>query len=166
MKHFNNFYNLNSTYPERIKHTPKNNPSRGNWSNERGNSTFIPTPNQKEVISILKKFNLKGIDYINCCVDFSRISYATLSIKNMSTKRYKNFSQCYYVCANLWNEQSFGNFNNWTSHLVKKYIKGNRLTWHECNDCITCILVPTAVHAFFTHLGGISECKHKQNANT
>ena len=66
MKHFNNFYNLNSTYSERIKHTPKNNPSRGNWTGERGNSTFIPTSNQKDVISILKKFNLNGIDYINC----------------------------------------------------------------------------------------------------
>lgn len=46
MSKFNNF---NSTYEEQIKHTPKNNHNRGNWSDKRGNSKFIPTANQKRL---------------------------------------------------------------------------------------------------------------------
>ena len=46
----------------RIKQTPKNNPLRGYWTGKRGNSIFIPTHNQDEIIKILNEYNLCGIN--------------------------------------------------------------------------------------------------------
>lgn len=77
----------------------------------------------------------------------------------MSTQRYKNFSQCDQLCAILWNQTGYLDFHGWTKHLVANYRKNNHYSWHERNDRLQCDLVPTPIHKFFNHSGGISECK-------
>lgn len=149
---------LYSTFQERCNHTPK---TRGYWTGERGNSIFIPFDIYSDVINELNKYNLNGITYIDGCVDFSRCSVATIAIPDMSIYRYKNFTACNEECATYWNSINFLDYSDWTSSSVKKYRKCNQLTWHERNDCANCDLVPTIIHSFFTHLGGVSECRHK-----
>lgn len=152
---------LYSTFQERYNHTPK---SRGIWTGERGNSIFIPFDIYSDVINKLNKYNLNGITYIDGCVDFSKCSVATIAIPDMSKCRYKNFAACNEKCAIYWNSINFLDYSDWTSSSVKKYREQNCFTWHERNDCVHCDLVPTIIHSFFTHLGGVSECRHRDNA--
>ena len=152
---------LFSSLKERINHTPK---TRGYWTGERGNSIFIPLDTYSDVINELNNYNLNGITYIDGCVDFSKCSVATISIPDMSACRRKNFKICDEHCAAYWNSINFLNFPDWTSSLVNKYRQLNRFTWHERNDCIHCDLVPTIIHSFFTHLGGVSESRHRNAA--
>lgn len=149
-----------SSLLERIKKTPKDNPQRGYWTNERGLSMYVPVPSQTEIIALLKKFNLKGINYIEAMADFRNCSLITVCLEHMSILRYKNFSECDRLCAERWNSINYLNCSTWTKSKVRKYRKSNCLSWHERNDRITCDLVPTKINAFFLHLGGISECKY------
>ena len=152
---------LYSTFQERCNHTPK---TRGYWTGERGNSIFIPLDTYSDVINELKTYNLNGITYIDGCVDFNRYSVATIAIPDMSIYRYKNFAACNEECASYWNSINFLDYSDWTSSSVNKYRQLNRFTWHERNDCVNCDLVPSIIHSFFTHLGGVSECRHRDNA--
>lgn len=77
----------------------------------------------------------------------------------MGTKRYKNFTLCDQACAEYWNQIGYLDFDGWTPRIVFKYRKTNAYTWHERNDRVQCDLVPTKIHSFFSHLGGVSECR-------
>ena len=143
----------------RIKQTPKNNPLRGYWTGKRGNSVFIPTHNQDEIIKILNKYNLCVINYQKGIIDLNPCSIATVSLFKMYIIRYKNFKICDMLCANLWNNSNFSNKKDWTNYNVKNYRKQYHYSWHECNDCVHCELVPTKINSFFSHFGGIAECK-------
>lgn len=44
-----------------------------------------------------------------------------------------------------------------TKAMLRDYIRDNKLTWHELNDCVTSQLVPTDINRTFLHLGGIGE---------
>lgn len=143
----------------RIKRTPKNNPLRGYWTGERGNSTYIPTTNQDEIIKILNEHHLCGIKYEKGIIDLNPCSIATVSLVKMYIIRYKNFKICDMLCADLWNNTNFLNKHDWTSKEIKYYRKQYHYSWHECNDCIHCELVPTKINSFFSHFGGIAECK-------
>ena len=59
----------NSTLEERIKKTPKENTTRGNWTGDRGESWYIPA--DKSIIDILHVFELDGILYREGIPDFS-----------------------------------------------------------------------------------------------
>ena len=152
-----------SSLSERIKKTPKNNPQRGYWINERGLSMYIPVSSQTEIITLLKEFDLIGINYIKAMPDFSKCLFATVYLEYMSILRYKNFSECDRLCAEHWSSINYLNCSTWTRSKVRKYRKSHSLSWHERNDRITCDLVPTKINAFFLHLGGISECKYASN---
>lgn len=143
----------------RIKRTPKNNPLRGYWTGERGNSTYVPTNNQDEIIKILNQYNTHGIKYQQGIIDLNPCSIATVSLEKMYITRYKNFKNCDMLCADLWNYSNFLNKHDWTHTKVKHYRKQYFYSWHECNDCVHCELVPTKINAFFLHFGGIAECK-------
>lgn len=152
---------LNSSSREdiRIKQTPKNNPSRGHWTGERGNSIYIPTNNQDEIIKILNQHNLYGIKYQKGIINLNPCSIATVRLSKMYIIRYKNFKFCDILCADLWNNTNFLNKQDWTNKEVEYYRKQYHYSWHECNDCVHCELVPTKINSFFSHFGGIAECR-------
>ena len=147
-----------SSLSERIKKNPLNNSKRGYWTGQRGNSTYIPVDRQIEIKCLLKQFGLTGITYISGIPDFRQSSFTTVKISDMSINRYWNFKHCDKACAIYWNRIHFRQ-TLWTPSLVQLYRKINHLTWHERNDRITCDLIPTKINAFFSHLGGVSECK-------
>ena len=100
---------------DRLIHTPKVQSDRGYWTGERGNSIYCPKHNDT-VLDALHKFDLPGMPYIDGMLDPRQCTIGTVCLTQMSTKRYKNFSEC--------------------------------------------DLVPTVIHSFFPHLGGVSKCKH------
>ena len=155
-----NLYPPLSTLKERMKHTPKNRPGKAYWDGPRGNSTYVVKPEQVKLLSLLNSFGLNGITYINAIADFRFCAIATVILTApMSIKRYKNFALCDQLCADLWNQTDYLGCHEWTRHLVSEYRKHNHYSWHERNDRLQCDLVPTPIHSFFNHLGGISECK-------
>lgn len=154
-----------STYKERIDRTPKENSDRGNWTGERGESTFIPS--DEEIAAILKKYGLDGIRYENGMPDFSKCSECTVEIDNMTEKRYGedgNFAQCDEKCAEQWNKEGRDGKTDWTARDVKEWREKNGYSWHERNDMKTCDLVPTKINDYFGHLGGVSECRKRDAA--
>ena len=153
-----------SSLAERIKRTPKANPQRGYWTNERGLSTYIPVPTQTEIIALLNHFNLEGIKYNDGMPAFGPCSIATVQLEHMSIIRYINFSKCDKLCADYFNSINYLNCSSWTRASVKQYRKSHSLSWHERNDRITCDLIPTKINSFFLHLGGIAEYKRTKNA--
>lgn len=96
-----------SSIIERIKRTPKANPKRGYWTNERGLSTYIPVPTQLEIIALLNHFNLEGIKYNDGMPDFGPCSIATVQLEHMSIIRYINFSKCDKLCADYFNSINY-----------------------------------------------------------
>ena len=147
-----------SSIEDRLKHTPKVQSDRGYWTGERGNSIYCPKHNDT-VLDALHKFDLPGMPYIDGMLDPRQCTIGTVCLLQMSTKRYKNFSECDRLCAAYWNEIHYLGHNDWTRHIVANYRKSRHYTWHERNDRIQCDLIPTVIHSFFPHLGGISECK-------
>ena len=148
-----------SSIDDRLKHTPKIQSDRGYWTGERGNSIYCPKHND-EVLAELHKFDLPGMPYIDGMLDPRQCTIVTVCLAQMSTKRYKNFSECDRLCAAHWNKIHYLGHSDWTRHIVANYRKSRHYTWHERNDRIQCDLVPTVIHSFFPHLGGVSECKH------
>ena len=147
----------NSTLEERIKKTPKENTTRGNWTGDRGESWYIPT--DKSIIDILHVFELNGILYREGIPDFSVCAKVTVSIENMNEIRRENFRKCDIKCAEIWSREKYKGKSRWTPSDVKQWRKENGYTWHERNDMVICDLVPTKINRFFGHLGGVSECK-------
>ena len=142
----------------RIKQTPKNNPLRGYWTGKRGNSVFIPTHNQDEIIKILNEYNLCGINYQKGIIDLNPCSIATVSLFKMYIIRYKNFKICDMLCANLWNNSNFLNtasraiFSNLSSKGFKSlYLKSGFLF------CIAFEITKSATSGF---LGSNGPCKY------
>ena len=159
-------YQLNSTYKERLDRVPKN-PENGIWSGEIGESKYVPK--SEEAQAELKSKNLDGINYKNAQADFHPISHRTVEIEHMGSQRYGksgNFEQCDQKLADQWNTDNKDNRNDWTSRDAANYRTENKLTWHECNDMKTCELVPQSVHKVCTHLGGVSECRKKEEIQT
>lgn len=54
---------LHSTYEERLQQTPKEETDRGEWSGQRGESTFKPS--DLEIGKIMQKYNMEGVEYKN-----------------------------------------------------------------------------------------------------
>ena len=156
-----------STYEDRINQTPKEISDRGIWTGERGESKYIPT--DKEILEILAKYGLNGIEYRDGIPDFSGCSEATVTIDNMSENRYGkggNFEQCDQKCADQWNKEGRDGKNDWTARDVANWRKENGYTWHERNDMKTCDLIPTKINDYFGHLGGVGECKRRDDENS
>lgn len=133
---------------------------RGTWTGERADSTFIPSYDYMK--DTLKEYGLRGIEYVNGEADFSRVADATVKIDNMTAERYgkgNNFDQANSKLAKQFNEIKKSGRDNWTAADVEDYRLSNKLTWHERCDCKTMDLVPTKIHDYFKHSGGVAECK-------
>ncbi|MGN0297761.1 MAG: HNH endonuclease [Lachnospiraceae bacterium] len=164
---------MNSSYDERIKNTPKgkwqnesgvwegdlSDNCTGTWTGKRGESTFIPS-NQDKVGKYLDDAGVDGINYVNGQPDFSPVSKGNVNIDNMSTNRLGssgNYSQADEALAKI-------RGNGTTAEDVRQWRKANNYTWHECNNMTTMQKVPTTVNSTFQHLGGVSEIRHAENA--
>lgn len=145
-----------STYEERINRTPM---EKGTWAGKRGESKFIS--DSDEVTSYLKDAKINGINYKNGIPDFTDVSKGEVKIQSMSSERHTtmgrigNFEQADAALA-----QKRG--NGCTARDVANWRKIHGYTWHELNDMETCQKVPTVINKVFRHLGGVSECKHRE----
>lgn len=153
-----------SSIEDRLKHTPTIQSDRGYWTGERGNSIYCPKYNDT-VLDSLHKFGLPGMPYIDGMLDPRQCTISTVCLAQMSTKRYKNFSECDRLCALLWNQIHYLGYDKWTRHLVANYRKDQKCTWHERNGRIQCDLIPTIIHSYFPQLGGISEYKMTEHGS-
>ncbi len=154
----NNYF---STYSERISYTPKEDGERGKWTAERGESGFVP--NDSDIKGMLRQHGLDEVTYKDGIPDFSKFSEATVGIENMTEIRADNFSQCDEKCAEQWNKENRNGRSDWTAREVQQWRKENGYSWHERNDMKTCDLIPTKINNYFTHLGGVSECKKRDS---
>lgn len=151
-------------------HIPKEGP-RGSWDGKPGDSTYVPNenyeggpPSGKDAKDALEAKGKKGIDYTNGEPDFSEVAEATVEIDEMSENRDSNFAQADQALADKWNAENHGGRNDWTAREIKEFRKANGLTWHERQDCKTMDLVDHNIHGYFTHSGGVSVCKGRNNS--
>ena len=147
---------------DRIKYSPLEASERGDWTGERGNSIFIPKyPYMKDV---LKRFGIEGIRYKNGEAYFSPVAEATVQIDKMTENRLGkegNYDQADAKLAEKFNEIRKDGLTNWDAGSVAAYRKAHKLTWHERCDLKTMDLVPTKIHTYFRHSGGVAEYKAK-----
>lgn len=145
--------------------------SGGEWSGERGESTWKPNPDgipkkdnpdNQTWEQILDKYGIDGIKYKDDYPDFSPVSEADIEIDDFSADRQKNFAQADEKLAAKWSEESQDGKDNWTAQDVRRYRQENGLTWHEHQDCKTMQLVPKEIHNNIPHEGGI--CVKKKQA--
>ncbi len=151
----------------------------GNFEGERGNSKFIPSDETKEGMACKEKlaeYGKDGIEYKNLEPDFSEVSEATVQIYDMTENRGDyydengelkdgNFSQADIKCAELFNSQKKDGRTNWTAEDVEnwRHDPDHKYTWHERCDTKTMDLVPSEIHGYCKHLGGVSECKARDS---
>lgn len=153
-----------STEAERIKWNPLDG-ERGKWEDgERGNGTYVPNVDSekgKMVADALKEFDIKGITYKNSIPDFSKCAKATVTIDNMTENIVDNFNQADEQLAEQWNKEMKDSRIDWEAREIKDYRKEHQMSWHECSDMKTCMLVDRKIHDYFRHTGGRFECKKR-----
>lgn len=93
--------------------------------------------------------------------DPHKVDKNSLSEINMKYANPGNFNQADILTAQKWNEEKRDG-KAWRAEDVKEYRQEHDLTWHECNDGETMMLVPSAVNSDFGHLGGVGEMKRRQ----
>lgn len=136
----------------------------GEWDGEAGNSKWIPegekvpqkqlgiNPDEQTWKEILEEFKIDGVNFENKEPDFLEISKETVKIDNFSTDRTKNFIQANEITAEK---------RGCSPDDVEDWMDKNKYTWHERSDCETMDKVPSKVHNFISHSGGISKEKNK-----
>ena len=163
------------SYEDRLKYTPSEN--RVTWVAESGESKCIPKTETEQGEAAKKKLEEKGLDgieYINAEPDFSKCSEATVEIDDMTEYRYDyidkdgtplqgNFSKADVKCAEQFNAEQKNGKTDWTPRDVKDWRQENKYSWHECCDTKTMQLVPYEIHSYFSHSGGVAECKARDN---
>lgn len=151
-------------------------PKTGEWTGEKGDSTWKPeketipdpengkkgNPDRLTWAQILEKYGIEGIEFKDGYPDFSPVSQGEVEIDDFTQSRDKNFAQADEKLAEQWTKENKDG-KEWTPRDVYDYRKENNLTWHEKEDCKTMQLVPAEIHNNTPHAGGISEIK-KQNA--
>ncbi len=139
----------------------------GNWEGERGNSTWHPdrdsipknpvtNPDGLTWNTILDKYGIDGICFKDGEPDFSTVSKGTVEIGHFTDNRYGKGGNFEQACEKL------AEAKGCTAEEVKTWMKDNKYTWHERNDCKTMDKVPSEVHGNIRHSGGISEVKSAQ----
>ena len=139
----------------------------GTWTNEPGNSKFIPTDKTSEGVAArekLSEYGMDGVDYKDGIPNFSKLSVETVEI-NMTDDRPSNYSKAYKAVADKWNSENKDNRNDWTAREVQEWKQANGLSPHENSDMKTVEFIPTAVHNVAKHFGGVAECKAKNKMN-
>ncbi len=143
------FYN--EQYKRRMSQVP-NTGARGKWTGTRGESVFIPS--DVEIKKILEKYGLKGIKYRNGVPDFSDLARYTVTVQGMRGGRKPKDPRPYNFSI------AFGELSMQTGvskKALRKMVKDNDYTWHECNDMKTMIMVPSKINLYFGHMGGVGE---------
>jgi hypothetical protein len=150
---------------------------RASWIKERGDSKCIPKTDTDSGISAKEKlaeYGLDGIEYKKGEPDFSPCAEVTIKIDGMTENRddYRdkdgnlqqgNFSQADIKCAEQFNAEQKNGKADWTPRDVKDWRQENKYSWHECCDTKTMQLVPYEIHSYFSHSGGVAECKARDN---
>lgn len=151
---------------KRIDLTPKENSPHGYWAGERGKSPFSPdtdTDDSRKARKCLEKFGQKDISFKDGYPDFSKVTYESVEIENMTDKIFENFKQADTACAKKWNEQLKDGRSDWKLSDVKKFRTDNNLTWHEHQNLKTCQLVDRSIHKVCRHAGGRMEYKARHH---
>ena len=85
----------------------------------------------------------------------------SMSDLHMKYDKPGNFEQADILTAQSWSEEKKDD-HEWTAQDVAEYRQTNNLTWHECNDGSTMMLIPKVINSEFGHLGGVSEIKARE----
>ena len=156
---------------DRLKQVPqeadRDGSPRGEWTGERGESTFVPaagTESGKAAADMLAEYGLNGIEYSDAIPDFSTCCKTEVQIDAMTPNRFENYTNADLVTAERFNAEAMDGRTDWTARDVSNYRTENSLTWHECNDTHTMQLVPQEIHGYFGHSGGIAEVKARSRA--
>lgn len=133
-------------YHKRISATPGEKSALGTWTGQRGESMFIPTDPDIQVL--LRQKGLEGITYKDGIPDFSKFAEVEIQLFNMhggESGRSYNFSHADELAGQ--------------GHTLAEISRdrGMNYTWHECNDMITMQLIPSAINDYFGHMGGVGE---------
>jgi hypothetical protein len=133
----------------KIKHTPT---TYGEWTEERGNSTFKPTKegieeylknggfkdidsDRKIIYDLLKKYGIEGIEYKNGEPDFSPISeFSTPITEKLTGDFHKNVPIMHRMLADAMNKSNYLGRTDWTKESVRDYVSQNWLVLHESID--------------------------------
>lgn len=168
-----------TSFKDRLRYVPQNG-ENGYFEGKRGDSKFVPldtTERGKACKEKLAEYGTDGIRYNNGEPDFSEVSHTTVTIDNMTENRNNyqedgewkagNFSQADAKAAEQWNAQEKDGRTDWTEKDVYNFRKdpGQKFTWHERCDTKTMDLVPSGIHQFFKHSGGVYECKVRDAKN-
>ncbi|MEG2893056.1 MAG: HNH endonuclease [Clostridium sp.] len=134
----------------------------GEWSGERGDSSWIPdsndvpgkcNPSESTWKEILDKYGVHEVPFKDGEPDFSEVSKAETKIDEFTESRVKNFTQA---------DEKLAEQKGCAPEDVKQWRKENSYTWHEASDCQTMSKVPSEVHGNISHRGGISEIKSRE----
>ena len=155
----------------RLKQTPKGPENatlldagpidRGVWTGKRGESTYIPK--NAKLRELLKSYGVEGVTYENNIPDFMKfvvniqgddgqIYAGIVTITGMAGGKTGRIS-VNFPKATLALSQKSGI----PTAVINKLIADKKLTWHECNDMKTMILIPTVINQEFGHMGGVGE---------
>ena len=103
---------------------------------------------------------MKGTELDSGVPDFSKCSKEIVSMDSMTSDRCTlsgNFKQTDTQLAKQWNDSKKDDRTDWTARDIEAFSKDNQLTWHECSDMKTCMLVDRNIHDYFRHSGGVFE---------
>lgn len=151
-----------TTYKERLDQCPKDlfeDPSLRGESLARPDMT---TEKGRKAAEKLAEYGQDGIMYGDALADFESVSECTVQIGDMTSNRARNFDQADILCAEKWNAEKRDGRSDWTDDDVKQWRKDNGFSWHECADMETMNLVSRDIHEYFTHSGGVAECKRRE----
>ena len=169
-----------TTYEKRLKKTPSLNNPDLEWKNitERGECLCIPKDQSGDIAKILQSAGVDGIQYKNAVPDFSPVSIfdtkVSISDDFLKTHDIQSARPISYAQAN----KSFADYLNsneqyaknlgikpdngrYTAKCVESFMRDNKYTWHELNDCETLQCVPTLINQKFRHIGFWGEMSEK-----
>jgi len=130
----------------------------GKWSGERGASDWLPNdeiiPGQHNPMGltwsdIKEIYCFSGIPFYRMSPDFSVVAKGRVVIDGFSKDRATNFKKADTALAEQQTDIGC------TDSQVRCWRTENHYTWHECNDCMTMLLVPSIIHGNVNHTGGI-----------
>ena len=153
---------------QRLERVPRDDNPALQWEGNRGESECVPRDNNAEgraIAEILAKYGLHGIEYKDALPDFSKCAEASVEIPNMTKDRFSNYLQADTKGAELWNKQCRDGRTDWKPGDLKTWRSDNQYSWHERSDMRTCDLVPSEINQQFRHMGGVAECKQREEAS-
>ncbi len=155
----------------------------GRFAGEIGNSDFIP--NNSKALAKMKEYAMDSVPYSKNIADFTACTQhpspwgtvnGKVEIGHMTDQRMNgkweygrrpkgtshdpaydigNFAQADNEVAKQFKDLGI------TGTDIEKFRNENKLTWHECPDGKTMMLVPREIHEACPHSGGVSEMTYR-----